>query len=306
MNEQVRAQIETSVKTHRVVLFMKGNRRFPQCGFSATVVSILNQLVDNYETHNVLEDPALREGIKEFSQWPTIPQLYIDGEFIGGCDIVKALHASGELAARLGVTVKPTAAPTITLAPAAAQAFAQAARQGGGGVVRMTASARFEYELFLGAAAADDVVVESSGLKLHVDPASAARLDGTTIEYVEGPHGSGFKITNPNEPPRVKPLTPAGLKSMLDAGDKLELLDVRTPEEQQLASIAAARLLDDDGRDYVLGLDRNTRLVFHCHHGIRSLHAAEYFLQQGFKDVYNLEGGIDAWSQTIDPSVRRY
>jgi monothiol glutaredoxin len=76
---------------------MKGTRSFPQCGFSATVVQILNQLVPSYETINVLTDPAIREGIKEYAQWPTIPQLYVKGEFIGGCDIVKEMYASGEL-----------------------------------------------------------------------------------------------------------------------------------------------------------------------------------------------------------------
>src|SRR2546430_17619723 len=102
MDENVRSQIDSTIKKHKVVLFMKGSHSFPQCGFSATGVSILNQLVPSYETVNVLADPKVREGIKEYSQWPTVPQLYIDGEFIGGCDIVKALHASGELKKKLG------------------------------------------------------------------------------------------------------------------------------------------------------------------------------------------------------------
>ena len=102
MDEDVRSQIDGTIKKHKVVLFMKGTRHFPQCGFSATVVSILNQLTPAYETVNVLTDAKVREGIKEYSQWPTIPQLYIDGEFVGGCDIVKALHASGELKKKLG------------------------------------------------------------------------------------------------------------------------------------------------------------------------------------------------------------
>jgi len=102
MDENVRTQIDDTIKKHKVVLFMKGTRSFPQCGFSATVVGILNQLVPSFATVNVLTDAKVREGIKEYSQWPTIPQLYIDGEFIGGCDIVKALHASGELQKKLG------------------------------------------------------------------------------------------------------------------------------------------------------------------------------------------------------------
>src|SRR6476660_1221480 len=109
MTEQTRAQIDHTIKSHRVVLFMKGTRNFPQCGFSATVVSLLNPLVPKYETINVLTDPALRDAIKEYSQWPTIPQLYIDGEFVGGCDIVKDLKASGELEQLLGAEAPPVA-----------------------------------------------------------------------------------------------------------------------------------------------------------------------------------------------------
>src|SRR5713101_2685553 len=87
---------------NRVVLFMKGNRHFPQCGFSAQVVNILDEFLPSYKTVNVLSDPALREGIKAFSSWPTIPQLYVDGKFVGGCDIVREMRASGELASLLG------------------------------------------------------------------------------------------------------------------------------------------------------------------------------------------------------------
>src|SRR5262249_45181072 len=102
LDEPLRQKIDNLVREHRVLLFMKGNRRFPQCGFSQTVVGILDQMLPSYETVNVLADAALRDGIKEYSQWPTIPQLYIDGKFVGGCDIVRDLHGSGELARLLG------------------------------------------------------------------------------------------------------------------------------------------------------------------------------------------------------------
>jgi monothiol glutaredoxin len=309
MTDQTRAQIDHAIKSHKVVLFMKGTRSFPQCGFSATVVSILNQLVPKYETLNVLTDPALREGIKEYSQWPTIPQLYIAGEFIGGCDIVKALHASGELAAKLdaaGATAAaaaPAAAPAITLTPAAARAIGEAAAQAAGQVLRMEANARFQYELYFGDAAPGDLVAHSEGVAIHVDADSAGRLDGTRIDFRDGPGGSGFDIQNPHEPPRVQQLQPAALKQMLDAGEPLTLVDVRPDAERRLAAIAAARPLDEAA---LLALDRATPIVFHCHHGGRSQRAAEHFVAQGFKKVYNLAGGIDAWSMTVDPSVPRY
>ena len=97
MDDSTREQIQSTIDENRVVLFMKGSRLFPQCGFSAQVVNILKQLSVEFRDINVLSDPDVRQGIKEFSNWPTIPQLYVDGKFVGGCDIVSDLHESGKL-----------------------------------------------------------------------------------------------------------------------------------------------------------------------------------------------------------------
>ncbi len=96
--EEMKEKIATDVKENPVVLFMKGNKEFPQCGFSARVVQILNQHGANFVTRDVLADPVLRDAIKQFSDWPTLPQLYIKGEFIGGCDIVTEMAQKNELA----------------------------------------------------------------------------------------------------------------------------------------------------------------------------------------------------------------
>ena len=101
--------IRTQVTGNKVVLYMKGTPQSPQCGFSATAIEILRRCgVDDYATYNVLQDADLRQGIKEFSNWPTIPQLYVKGEFVGGCDIVKEMFEQGELDAFLkerGITL---------------------------------------------------------------------------------------------------------------------------------------------------------------------------------------------------------
>ena len=89
--------IRNEINEHEVVLFMKGTADFPQCGFSAMVVSILQSVSVRFKDHNVLANEELRQGIKEFSDWPTIPQLYIKGEFIGGCDIVREMYENGSL-----------------------------------------------------------------------------------------------------------------------------------------------------------------------------------------------------------------
>lgn len=98
MAEEITERIRRDVAEHPILVFMKGDATFPQCGFSGTVVRILQQLEADFETRDVLLDPELREGIKRFSSWPTIPQVYIGGEFVGGCDIVRELYESGELA----------------------------------------------------------------------------------------------------------------------------------------------------------------------------------------------------------------
>ncbi len=95
--EDVHSHIQAQVDAAPVLLFMKGTPMFPQCGFSARVVQILKASGVPYKTVNVLEDPAVRDGIKSFSNWPTIPQLYVKGEFVGGCDIITEMYQSGEL-----------------------------------------------------------------------------------------------------------------------------------------------------------------------------------------------------------------
>lgn len=90
-------QIKSAVAGNKIVIFMKGNRNFPQCGFSAATVQIFEQLGAPYETIDVLSDPEIRDQVKTFSNWPTIPQVYIDGKFVGGCDIVRELYETGEL-----------------------------------------------------------------------------------------------------------------------------------------------------------------------------------------------------------------
>ena len=94
---KTKEDIQNDIEANKVLLFMKGNKMAPQCGFSAQVVHILNQTGVEFETRDVLQDEYLRQGIKEFSDWPTIPQLYVNKELIGGCDIVTELFQSGEL-----------------------------------------------------------------------------------------------------------------------------------------------------------------------------------------------------------------
>jgi monothiol glutaredoxin len=307
LSEALRAHLRSIVDAHHVVLFMKGTRLSPQCGFSATVVGILDAMLPAYHTVDVLADPAVRDGLKDFSEWPTFPQLYARGAFVGGADIVKELHARGELQAALGVAEATVKAPALHVTAKAAAVFREAAADADGLVLRLEVSSGFRYDLSFGDATPLDVVVTvADGLRMHLDPGSAYRADGTTIDYVVGAQGGGFTLSNPNEPAKVKQLSPLQLEAMLKEGKPLTLVDVRTTTERDLAVIEGSRLLDAALEHELLAMDRGAALVFQCHHGVRSLAAAEHFVGHGFREVYNLQGGIDGWSVTVDPDVPRY
>lgn len=97
LTPELKKALDTLIAENKIVLFMKGTKDFPQCGFSSRVVQILDMMGEDFVDINVLEDMAIRQGIKEYSDWPTIPQLYVSGEFVGGCDIVTEAYQSGEL-----------------------------------------------------------------------------------------------------------------------------------------------------------------------------------------------------------------
>jgi len=307
LDPQLKQKIDQLVAQDPVVLFMKGTRSFPQCGFSASVVNILNTLIPKYATVNVLADPDVRGGMKEYSDWPTFPQLFIRGEFVGGADIVRQMFESGDLEKALGSLVAPAKAITVTVTARAAQELAAALKEGSpGDVIHLTVTPSWENQLDIGAKEPTHVTIESNGITVQVDRASAQRANGVQIDFLEDATGAGFKIDNPNRPPSVREIGPKELKALLDSGKVKHLYDVRTPKEREIATIAGTTLLDDAAMTQIEQLPKDTPLAFHCHHGGRSRAAAEHFVKQGFKTVYNLAGGIDAWAKDVDPSIKRY
>jgi len=307
LDPETRKKIEQLVASDSVVLFMKGSRSFPQCGFSASVVNILNTLVPKYTTVNILSDPAIRSGMKEYSDWPTFPQLFVNGEFVGGADIVRQMHESGDLEKKLGGLVAPAKAPAVTVSARAGKELSEALKEGGSGdVIHLTITPTWEHQLDIGPKEDGDVTIQSGGITLQLDRASAGRADGVTIDFIEAADGAGFKIDNPGRPATVKEVAPREVKALLDSGKLQHLYDVRTDKERGIAKIAAARQLDDTTMASIEALPKDTPLAFHCHHGGRSRGAAEHFLKLGFKNVYNMAGGIEAWSRDVDPSVPRY
>lgn len=222
MDAALKERIETIINQDKVLLFMKGTPLMPQCGFSNQVVQILKAFDIPFGHCNILEDLDMRQGMKDFSDWPTFPQLYIEGEFVGGCDIVMEAWQSGELAEWLQ------------------EAFPDK------------------------------------------------------------------KIEGPEPPAQPKNISPQQAKEMMDRDD-VRFLDVRTRDERETAAVEGFDLLDQALAEKLLeSEDKETPLVFMCHRGGRSQQAAEFFAARGFKNCLNVQGGIDAWSTTVDSSVPRY
>lgn len=306
LTDALRDELQTTVNEHPVVLFMKGKRRMPQCGFSAQVVQILDELLPDYATINVLENPEIREGIKAFSNWPTIPQLYVQGQFVGGCDIVVQMYQSGDLHQALGIEVPQVESPEITVTPAAAEKLLEAVRQAGPGHrIRLAVNASFRPGLDVDGPRPGDFEIESAGVPMLVDKMSASRANGVVVDFVPGLNG-GFRIENPNEPPRVREVDAQTVAKWREKGEPFEFIDVRTPEERQTAAIPGTVLLTAEEMARLEGLPKDTLMVFTCHHGSRSLQAAQELVSRGFRRVYNLRGGIDAWSLQVDDSIPRY
>jgi monothiol glutaredoxin len=303
----LRQRIETLLQSSRVVLFMKGSPAAPQCGFSAKAVAALDALGVDYAHSDVLADGEIREGIKAYGEWPTIPQLYIDGELVGGSDIIEQMANSGELHGALGLPLPDRTPPTINITAAAAKMLRDAIDDAGGEVVvRLDIDKNFRTRLQLAQDDTNAITAEAEGVRVQFDLAGARRAEGLTIDWADDARGRGLVIDNPNAPAPVRGLSPAETHERIAAGT-MTLVDVRPPDERAQATVAVAfETLDGDGLERLRDLPKSTALAFLCHHGGRSAQAAEHFRGLGFNEVYNVEGGIDAWANDVDTALPRY
>jgi len=305
LSDTTRQKIEDLIQQNRVVLFMKGTPEAPMCGFSSKTVGLLDSVLDDYTSVDVLEDQDIREGIKVFGNWPTIPQLYIEGELVGGCDIVTAMFNSNELHDMLGVEAPDRTPPEVTITDAAAEKILEAMAGHEGIGLHFAIDANWQSQFNVAPAEGHEIKVEANGITLFFDLASAQRARGVVIDWVETMQGAGLTIHLPEAPEPVRQMSVEDLKLGLE-NNSVILIDVRGSEERALASLEAARIIDGSTMQEIEAMPKDTALAFICHVGNRSQVAAEHFRKQGFSNVSNVVGGIDAWSQQIDPSVPRY
>ena len=305
LDPALRERIRRLLDGNRVVLFMKGDPAAPQCGFSARAVGALEGLGADYAHVDVLADPDIRDGIKAYGDWPTIPQLYIEGQLVGGADIIEQMAHTGELNVALGLPPPDRTPPAIQISPAAFEMLHESLRNAGSGyTLKIDIDPRFNTRLQLAPVDAQAIATEIDGIRVQFDLASARRAEGLSIDWVDDERGRGLVIDNPNAPAAVRTLSPLEAAGKLAAG-AVTVVDVRPPQERAFAQLKAAFATFDAGTEALEALPKDTPLAFLCHHGNRSAQAAENFRQAGFTEVYNIVGGIDAWAQ-MDPSIPRY
>ena len=305
LSSELRQRIDTLLDSNAVVLFMKGSPAQPSCGFSSKASSILNDLLGDYAHVDVLADAEIREGIKIYGQWPTIPQLYVKGELIGGSDIIDEMFNSGELHQVLGVPAPVRIVPVLHISPAAARAIAQALDNAESGLaLHLSVDARFQSQFQLKPLKGNEIMAEAEGIKVYFDLASAPRANGISIDWIEDVRGSGLAIDNPNAPAKVQSLSVEALNKDLQ---NYRVIDVRPQHARAIAEFPHPHdVLDEDSFETLAALPKETPLAFLCHHGNSSRQAAEHFRGLGFTHLFNVEGGIDAWAEQIDKAVPRY
>ncbi|MFQ5635787.1 MAG: Grx4 family monothiol glutaredoxin [Gammaproteobacteria bacterium] len=304
LDSETRGIIDQLLQDNKVVLFMKGTPAQPQCGFSAKTVAALDMLLPDYMTVNVLDFPEIREGIKKYANWPTIPQLYIDGELIGGCDIVQDMMTSGELGAALSMEIPEVDTPSITISDAGVEVMKKAVASNPDAALHLQITADWTHRVSLDANSDGAIRATVGAIELHMDPWTAARADGLSMILDEDLTGTRFHFDNPNAPPPVNQITVQALRQKLDEGESLTLIDVRGDEERAAGAIEGSRMWDNEAMQLIESLPKDSQIVLYCHLGGRSQALADGLRRRGYTNLHNVSGGIKAWADEIDPAMK--
>ncbi len=295
LDSAVRDRIEQQIAAHDVVLYMKGTPKMPQCGFSAKTAGMLDNLLSgDYVSYNVLEDESIREGIKVFGNWPTIPQLYIKGELVGGCDIITEMYNAGELHDMLGMDKPDRTPPEIEITDKAAGKIREFLDAYPGQHLHFAIGSDWDAQFHVGPRQGQEIKATSAGITVLMDLASASRAKGARIDWVESVQGEGLALELPGAPAPVKTMTPSELQNRMNDGERILVVDTRAEADRQAAPLEFARVLDAELMAELKDADQQMPLVFVCNSGVSSQAVAEHYRKQGFTQVYNLEGGAKA------------
>ncbi|MCF6299586.1 MAG: Grx4 family monothiol glutaredoxin [Proteobacteria bacterium] len=297
MSQPTIQRIESLLDENKVILFMKGTPQTPMCGFSSNTVKILKDLIPGeFSSFNVLEDQEIREGIKQYGQWPTIPQLYINKELVGGNDIITEMFNTGELQRILNLPQPDRTAPEIKISDEALEHIKNGLVDVGDNVLYLNIDDAFNTRFSLETPKGYEIISQQQDIKFYMDIATAKRAQGIEIDWVDELQGSGLRIKNPNEPPAIKHLTVDELKQWIDSDkEQAQIFDVRSEEKFSLGSIPQSKRLSKQSMQDIEQMDKQTPLVFVCQIGKSSQGAADHFRKKGFDNVYSLDGGYNAW-----------
>ncbi|MFW5815870.1 MAG: Grx4 family monothiol glutaredoxin [Wenzhouxiangella sp.] len=295
LDPALKERIDQQIASHDVVLYMKGTPKMPQCGFSAKTAGMLDSLLGgNFAAFNVLEDEAIREGIKVYGNWPTIPQLYVKGELLGGCDIITEMFNAGELHEMLGLEKPDRTPPEIEISDKAAAKIREFLAGYPGQFLHFSIASDWDANFNIGPREGHEIATEAAGITLLMDLASAQRARGARIDWVETVQGEGLKLDLPGAPPPVRQMSPAELQQKMNAGERVLVVDTRSEADRKSHPLDFARPLDAGLMAELKEADPNLPLVFLCNVGVSSQAVAEHYRKQGFAEVYNLEGGVQA------------
>lgn len=295
------------LQEHEVVLFMQGTRDKPRCSESAMMVDMLNGQMHDYVAVDVASDPDVRRTVEEHASNGAIPQLFIRQQAVGGCAAVLEMIETGKLSKLLmGMAQPETPVPSVEIREAAIAALRDASFGTETVTVRLRITSHFRHSLDFDRRRQRDLLIPKGPITLVIDPISASRANGITIDFIEDDEGGTFKIDNPQKPLRPRDLDPRDLKEWMEDGTEFSLFDVRTNEERAIASIKGSLSFDSEDGDRLGNLDREVPLVVYCRDGLRSEPVARHCMRLGFRKVYVLDGGIDRWAAQIDTSLPRY
>ena len=252
MNEQIKQTIEDLLSENTCVLFMKGNPQQPQCGFSSNTVNIVKELVGNEFAYcNVLENQEIREGIKEYGNWPTIPQLYINKELVGGNDIITEMFNTGELQTLLGLPQPVRSSANITISELARKNILSGLDNIGSHVLMLSIDSQFNTRFSIEKPKGYEIISEIGEIKIHMDIGTAKLANGIEIDWVEDLQGAGLVIKNPNEPKAVKQMSKEELEQGIKQGLNTHIYDVRSDQQFTQQSIPESKRLDKENMQII-------------------------------------------------------
>lgn len=308
LSAATRQRIEALRPTHRLVLVMSGTPNTLTCGSTVNICELLDGIGLDYAPVDGTGDPEFARGERHRAYRYGIPQLYLDGEFVASGDAIEDMANAGELHAGLGLAAPDRRPPEVKLSPAAAK-FLRAVIAGreGGVVADIQITAQWSGCVRIEPRRKGTIQTEVDGVPLQFDLASVRRAEGMSIDWQDVERGPDLLLHFPNAPviEPVRPMSP----EQADAGVRdggLTIVDIRHPQERALARLNLPFLSLDEHNHVIRNLAPDVPLAVLCHHGDRSVPAAEYLHLLGHRDVYYIEGGIEAWAERVDPSIPRY